>query len=53
MKRPNIKDYFKDSTTINDVHKSYISSPELFKYASAADRYIDYLEEQMDCNIVI
>jgi len=48
MKRPNIKDFFQEKTDLETVHRIYTKSPHLFGYASALDRYIDYLEEQLE-----
>ena len=48
MKRPKIKDYFLEKTDLETVHRIYTKSPHLFSYASALDRYIDYLEEQLE-----
>ena len=50
MKRPKIKDYFPEKTDLENVHSEYTKSPHLYSYASALDRYIDYLEEQLEKN---
>lgn len=43
MKRPEIKDFMPDET-LNEVHKKFRNSPELYSYICALDAYIDYLE---------
>lgn len=48
IKRPIIKDYFGKDATLSEVHQTYISQPELFKYAQALDIYIDMLEQESD-----
>ena len=48
MKRPEIKDYFHEKTDLETVHSEYTKSPHLYSYASDLDRYIDYLEEQLE-----
>ena len=45
MKRPKIKDFFPEKTDLGNVHSEYTKSPHLFSYASALDKYVDYLEE--------
>ena len=47
MKRSKIKDYFHEKTDLKTVHREYTKSPHLYSYASALDRYIDYLEDQL------
>jgi len=44
--RPNFKEIFGDGKkkTIFDVQDAATSQPELFRYAQALDKYIDYLE---------
>lgn len=44
MERPKIEEFFGDAG-LSDVCKSYLDSPNLFKYAQALDKYIDYLHE--------
>ena len=44
VERPIIKNYFKRGTTLSDVHNTYLSQPELFKYAQALDEYVDSIE---------
>lgn len=41
--RPIIKDFFGKDVTLTQVHETYLSQPELFKYAQALDNYIDEL----------
>jgi len=48
MKRPKIKDFFHEKTDLETVHSEYTKSPHLYSYASDLDRYIDYLEEQLE-----
>jgi len=48
MKRPKIKDYFHEKTDLENVHREYTKSPHLYSYASYLDRYIDYLEDQLE-----
>ena len=48
MKRPKIKDYFHEKTDLETVQFEYTKSPHLYSYSSALDRYIDYLEEQLE-----
>jgi len=50
MKRPKIKDYFPEKTDLETVNSEYTKSPHLYSYASDLDRYIDYLEEQLEKN---
>jgi len=45
MKRPEIKDFFPKKTDLETIHAIYTKSPHLYSYASALDRYVDYLEE--------
>lgn len=47
VKRPCIKDYFEEGASVFKAHSAYVSSPELFQYAQALDRYIDELESQL------
>ena len=47
MERPNIKDFFAEKTDLDTVHKEYTHSPHLYSYASALDRYIDWLEDEI------
>jgi len=48
MKRPKIKDYFHEKTDLETVHSEYTKSPHLYGYAIDLDRYIDYLEDQLE-----
>jgi len=47
VERPNIKDFFAEKTDLDTVHKEYTQSPHLYSYASALDRYIDWLEDEI------
>jgi len=47
VERPNIKDFFAEKTDLDTVHKEYRQSPHLYSYASALDRYIDWLEDEI------
>lgn len=46
MKRPQIKDFFPEITTLTDAMLVYSSNKQLFSYATALNRYIDELEEK-------
>jgi len=50
--RPIIKDFFGENATLTQVHNTYLSQPELFKYAQALDWYIDHLESKLQNNSV-
>lgn len=52
MERPNIKDYFAEKADVKTVHNEYINSPHLYSYASALDRYVDYLEDKSNKQIL-
>ena len=41
-------DDFSEKTDLGNVHGEYTKSPHLYSYASYLDRYIDYLEEQLE-----
>lgn len=43
MKRPEISDFFPESTTIADIHKLFTDYPELYRYVQALDGYVDWL----------
>lgn len=45
MNRPQIKDFFPETTSVYEVIEIYKQSPELFTYAKALDQYIDQLEQ--------
>ena len=45
MKRPTPQDIFGKNATPDSIKKMYADSPDLFKYAQALDRHIDYLEK--------
>ena len=42
--RPEIIEFFGKGATPEQVHKTYIGNPCLFKYAQALDEYIDELD---------
>ena len=46
MERPKIEEHFPGGTTLSQAMKKYEEAPELFSYAKACDRYIDYLWEK-------
>lgn len=47
MKRPAIEEFFPGGTTLSQAMRKYEEAPELFGYAKACDRYIDYLQEKL------
>jgi hypothetical protein len=48
MNRPQISDFFPESTTPKDLNKVFLANPELYRYIQALDGYIDELEEKLD-----
>lgn len=52
MNRPEFKDFFPESTTVADIQTAFIGHPELYRYLTALDAYVDWLEEKIgDSNI--
>lgn len=45
MNRPTIEQFFSSGTTPGDIQKAFLAQPELYKYITALDAYIDYLED--------
>ena len=48
MTRPTIDQFFPSDTTPGDIQKAFIANPELYKYITAMDAYIDWMEEKHD-----
>jgi hypothetical protein len=48
MKKPEIINFFKKGATLEEVHKIYENNPELWAYIQAQDKYMDYLESEID-----
>jgi hypothetical protein len=48
MKKPEIINFFKKGTTLEEVHKIYENNPELWAYIQAQDKYMYYLESEID-----
>lgn len=48
MNRPQIYDFFPESTTPKDLNKVFLANPELYRYIQALDGYIDELEQKFD-----
>lgn len=51
--RPIFKDFFPESTSVGDIQKLFVEAPELYKYITALDNYIDEVETQdewIDCS---
>jgi len=44
VERPVIKDHL-GHLTLSQVHQIYLSSPHLYSYAQALDKYIDELQD--------
>ena len=47
MKRPELKNFFSESTTPEDIQKIFRSHPELYQYIFTLDAYVDWLEGQI------
>lgn len=48
MNRPQIYDFFPESTTPKDLNQLFLANPELYRYIQALDGYIDELEQKFD-----
>lgn len=44
MQRPNIKDFFPESTTLDTINKAFLAQPSLYAFIAALDAYVDWLE---------
>jgi hypothetical protein len=47
MIRPDFKDFFPEGTTVQDIQKAFTGHPELYRYITALDAYVDWLEDQI------
>lgn len=45
MNRPEISQFFPEDTTPGSMQKAFLAQPELYKYITALDAYVDWLEE--------
>lgn len=48
MKRPTIDQFFPESTSPKDLKAVFLNNPELYRYIQALDGYIDWLESNVD-----
>lgn len=51
MKRPELKNFFPESTTSEDIQKIFRSHPELYQYIFTLDAYVDWLESRFESEI--
>ena len=44
-KRPQIENFVKKETSVNDIQEMFVNNPELYNFIQSLDSYIDELEE--------
>lgn len=48
MKRPDFKDFYSEGTTVQDIQKAFTRHPELYRYITALDSFIDEIHKSIN-----